>query len=188
MITRIVATLLVAAGLTAAPAPTHAGGPPAPIVTVANMQFSPASMKVMIGTTVRWEFEDAMAHTATSDQGFWDSGSQGSGDAYTFQFRSAGTFPYHCSFHPSMRGTVKVPVNVTGSPRAGWTLRWTTSAPAGVIYDVQVRKGTGKWKALRSDTRTQSASFARKGTWSVRARTIGGEPSGWSPAVRFRTT
>ena len=187
---KIVAALLVAGGLTVVPvASSTAGGPAPSIVTVADMQFTPKTLRVpMIGTTVHWEFQDSMPHTTTSDQGFWDSGTRSSGDTFTHTFRSAGTFPYHCSIHSSMHGTIVVPVNVTGSPQAGWTLRWTTSAPEGELYDVQIRKGHGKWKALRSNTRTQSVSFSRAGRWSVRARTIDGEPSGWSPATTFKVS
>lgn len=173
MITPLVAAAVLAAG---GPAPTT--------VAVADLQFAPASVKVAVGSTVSWEFGDAMAHTATSDQGFWDSGTQTSGDTYTHTFRSAGTFAYRCTFHPSMRGKVRVPVSATGTSKAGWNLRWSTDAVDGELYDVQVRVGKGAWSDLRSDTRATSMRFWRLGTWSVRARTVDGQPSAWSPVVK----
>lgn len=188
MISRVVAAVLLVVGLgVAAPtAPSHAGGPAPTFVTVAEMQFTPATVRVaMIGYPVYWEFQDAVVHTATSDQGFWDSGPHSSGGMFSWTFKSAGTFGYHCTFHPHMTGKVQVPVNATGSPTAGWDLRWTTTGIEGQTYDVQVRKGKKAWQTLRKGTASQRAGFDRVGTWSVRARTWNGSGhSGWSPVVK----
>lgn len=185
MMKRLVAGLLVAAGLTVVPLPPATAG--GPTVSVADMRFTPASLKVGLGATVTWSFPDAMAHTTTSTQGFWDSGSKSGGDTFQLVFESAGSFPYRCTFHPSMRGSVLVPVFKTGSAAEGWTLRWGTSA--GNTYDVQVRKGSGAWKKFRTDTTAVTASFQRPGTWSVRARTrAGSSTSDWSPVVKVTTS
>lgn len=184
MITRVVAGLLMVAGLTVVPAAsTTAGGPS---VTVSDMRFTPATLTVAVGATVTWSFPDSIAHTSTSTQGFWNSGSRSGGQSFEHTFASAGTYPYQCTIHPSMRGTVRVPVTRTGSS-AGWTLRWATGT--GATDDVQVRKGTGAWRTLKNDTSATSASFHRLGTWSVRARTMSGSAtSGWSPAVKVRSS
>lgn len=186
MIARLVAAALLATGLAAVPAATSTAG--GPTVSVADMQFTPASLKVGLGATVTWSFSDSVAHTSTSDQGFWNSGPKSSGDTFAHTFASAGSYRYHCTFHPSMTGSVRVPVGRSGSPSTGWTLRWATGASS-ATYDVEVRKGTGAWKMLRNDTSAVSMSFHRLGTWSVRARTQDGSaPSGWSPLVKVRTT
>ena len=185
---RFVAGLLLATGLAAVPAtPSTAGGP---TVSVADMRFTPATLKTSLGSTVTWSFPDAMAHTTTSNQDFWNSGSKSGGATYARTFGSAGSFAYHCSIHPTMKGTVQVPVTRTGSSGVGWTLRWATAmGTGGTTYDVQVRKGTGAWQALKTDTTAPSASFKKKGSWSVRARTSGGSgTSGWSPAVVVKTS
>ena len=122
--------LVVAAALAATsallvptgPAEARAGGS----VTVAGMAFSPASVTVGLGESVTWTFQDATPHTTTSDQGFWDSGTRSGGATYSRAFTSAGTFAYHCTIHSMMRGKVAVPVSASGSPGAGWTLRWST--------------------------------------------------------------
>ena len=41
-------------------------------VTVANMAFAPAKVRVGMGETVTWTFQDSISHTATSDEGFFD--------------------------------------------------------------------------------------------------------------------
>ncbi len=156
-------------------------------VTVANMAFGPASVTVGLGQSVTWTFQDATAHTSTSDQGFWNSGTKSGGATYSRTFTSAGTFAYHCTIHTMMRAKVAVPVTVKGSPSAGWTLRWSTKkGKGGITFDVQTRLGSGKWKPLVSGATTASQKFnpAKAGNYSVRARTAkGGSRSGWSPTT-----
>jgi plastocyanin len=39
----------------------------------------------------------------------WDSSAiQTGGGTFSFTFTKAGTFTYHCNFHPSMHGTIVV--------------------------------------------------------------------------------
>ena len=184
------AALLVPAGTAdarpAVPPANHVAARAAS-VTVANMAFSPASVTVGLGEPVTWTFQDATSHTSTSDQGFWNSGTKSGGATYSRTFTSAGTFAYHCTIHPMMRGKVAVPVTVSGSPNAGWTLRWSTKKGKGsVTFDVQTRLGSGKWKPLVTGATTASKKFnpAKAGNYSVRARTVkGGSRSGWSPTT-----
>ncbi len=153
------------------------------------MSFGPTRVAVAVGETVTWTFQDATTHSATSDDGFFDTGLASSGATRTVRFRSAGTFAYHCSRHPHMTGRVRVPVSVTGSREDGWKLRWRAGKnPQGRSYDVQVRrKGTSTWKYLRRDTTAATGRYdPGKGTWQVRARTVDGSAkSGWSPVVKL---
>jgi plastocyanin len=156
-------------------------------VTVANMAFGPASVTVGLGERVTWTFQDATAHTSTSDQGFWDSGTKSGGAAYSRAFTSAGTFAYHCTIHTMMRGKVAVPVTASGSPNAGWKFRWSTKkGKGGITFDVQTRLGSGKWVSLKAGVTSATAKFnpAKAGNYSVRARTVkGASRSGWSPTT-----
>jgi len=79
-------------------------------VTIANFAFSPANITVKKGTTVTWTNSDSTAHTVTESDGKAgpDSSALDPGSTYTFTFKDAGTFQYHCSIHPSMTGTVVV--------------------------------------------------------------------------------
>jgi len=77
-------------------------------VSIVNMSFSPANLSVSAGTTVTWTNNDAMTHTVTSDGGIFDSGNLAGGKAYSRAFATAGTFPYHCTIHPGMTGTITV--------------------------------------------------------------------------------
>lgn len=70
--------------------------------------YEPATLTVKVGTRVTWTNEDDTAHTATADQGPWDTGTIEHGQSRTVDFTHAGTFAYHCSFHAFMTGTIKV--------------------------------------------------------------------------------
>ena len=94
-------------------------------VDVVGMAFTPRVVKVPLGGTVTWRFQEG-PHTTTSDQGFWSSGTMSSGDSFPHTFESAGSYPYHCTVHPHMQGTVKVRVKATRSPSSGWKQAGTT--------------------------------------------------------------
>ena len=85
--------------------------PPAPQatdkVTVENNQFTPADIQVSPGTTVTWTWgAGASTHNVTFSDGV-TSNDRASG-SYTRTFAAAGTFPYSCTLHPGMSGTVTV--------------------------------------------------------------------------------
>lgn len=80
-------------------------------VAIQNFAFSPANVTVKTGTTVTWTNKDSVAHTVTADSASADapsSGDIGPGHTYSFTFKQAGTFKYHCSIHTDMLGTVTV--------------------------------------------------------------------------------
>ncbi len=71
--------------------------------------FSPATLTVKIGTTVTWKNNDNVAHTATSDNGTtFNTGDIAAGASKTYTTNLAGTFPYHCTYHPGMTGSLVV--------------------------------------------------------------------------------
>ncbi len=70
--------------------------------------FEPQTLTVKVGTRVTWTNHDSTAHTATADQGSWDTGTIEHGQSRTIDFTHPGTYSYHCSFHAFMTGTIKV--------------------------------------------------------------------------------
>ena len=86
-------------------APAAGGGD---AVTIANFAFGPASLSVAAGTTVTWTNNDSAPHTATADDGSFDSSSIAPGATFSQAFDTAGTFAYHCSIHPNMTATIEV--------------------------------------------------------------------------------
>ncbi len=100
-----------AAAMTSAattPAARPAGGTTARIA-IADFDYSPRRTVVRPGTRVTWTNRDAANHTVTFDTGAQrDLGSQSHGASRSFRFAHAGSFAYHCDFHPNMHGTVVV--------------------------------------------------------------------------------
>jgi len=77
-------------------------------VFIADFTFIPRTITIHVGTIVEWENLDGVDHTTTSDDGVWDSGTLAPGQTFQYQFIAVGTYPYHCTFHPSMTGTIIV--------------------------------------------------------------------------------
>ncbi len=77
---------------------------------ITSVYFSPPTIVVVIGVnnTVTWTNNDIAAHTVTSDTGAFNSGNIAAGATWSYTFTSAGTYGYHCSYHPWMTGTVIV--------------------------------------------------------------------------------
>lgn len=80
-----------------------------PSVTIVDFDFQSATLTVNPGDTVMWTNMGGATHTTTSDTPMWDSSSLPSGGTFSFRFTTAGTFSYHCTIHPGMRGVVFVP-------------------------------------------------------------------------------
>ena len=96
-------------GVTPSPASTVAGGTGA--ITIQNFTFSPTTLTVPAGSTVTWTNLDTADHAIASDSGSpvsFFSSSLPQGGTFRFTFTSPGTYSYHCSIHPSMKGTVVV--------------------------------------------------------------------------------
>jgi nitrite reductase (NO-forming) len=85
--------------------------------TKPELAFNPLDLVVAVGTTVRWTNNDAQVHTVTSGtsdglagtpDGKFASVFLNPTDTFTFTFTEVGTFPYFCTPHPWMQGTVTV--------------------------------------------------------------------------------
>lgn len=77
-------------------------------VSIVDFTFLPHGLHIAVGDTVEWTNHDGVPHSSTSDTGIWDSGLLSMNDTYMYTFSGAGTFPYHCSVHTSMRDTIVV--------------------------------------------------------------------------------
>jgi len=77
-------------------------------VDIAGFAFSPQSITIKVGDTVTWANADAQSHTATADDGSWETGTIGGNTSKSVTFSTAGTFAYHCSIHRQMTATLVV--------------------------------------------------------------------------------
>lgn len=94
------------------PVPASAQGTGKAVVKISGYRFSPDTLRVSRNTTVTWVNCDAAArtdaHTTTSDQGVWSSPLFAQGTTYARVFDRTGSFPYHCTPHPTMKAVIVV--------------------------------------------------------------------------------
>jgi plastocyanin len=89
--------------------------------TLTDTSYSPNPIEATVGQTVVWTNDDSAFHTVTSgsvgapDAGkAFDSGLAGptaltaKGKTFEHKFDTAGEYPYFCTLHPAMVGTVTV--------------------------------------------------------------------------------
>lgn len=80
-------------------------------VEISNFAYSPATLTVKVGTTVTWTNKDSARHDVAADDESSDAPSSellGRGESYSFTFKKAGTYSYHCTPHPNMQAKVIV--------------------------------------------------------------------------------
>ncbi len=88
--------------------PTNAPEATKNAVTIKNFAFSPATLTVKVGDKVTWTNQDSVGHSATADDGSFDTGVLQQGQSGNATFNKAGTYAYHCSVHPTIKGTIIV--------------------------------------------------------------------------------
>jgi plastocyanin len=77
-------------------------------VKIVEFTYGPDPVTVQVGGKVTWQNEDTAPHTATADDGSFDTGPIERGKIKSETFKQAGTYPYFCEVHPTMHGTVEV--------------------------------------------------------------------------------
>ena len=79
-------------------------------VKIDNFSFAPTTLTVGVGTTVTWTNRDDIPHTvvSTEEPKAFKSKVLDTDEKFSYTFTKAGTYPYFCSVHPKMTGTVVV--------------------------------------------------------------------------------
>lgn len=77
-------------------------------VKIDNFVFGPQTVTVPVGTTVTWTNHDDIPHTVVSTDGVFKSKVRDTDETFSYTFTKPGTYPYYCSVHPKMTGTVIV--------------------------------------------------------------------------------
>ncbi|HET7030277.1 MAG TPA: plastocyanin/azurin family copper-binding protein [Candidatus Limnocylindrales bacterium] len=140
---RAIAALAAVTALAVSATPTVLGADHG--VDIAGFAFAPQSITISVGDSVTWANSDARSHTATADDGSFDTGTITSSTPATVTFATAGTFAYHCKIHPEMTATIVVQDAVTApatdtlaaepgapSPSPSW-IALVAAAIAGVL-------------------------------------------------------
>lgn len=77
-------------------------------VEIVDFAYDPDPVTIQVGGKVIWLNQDSAPHTATAEDGSFDTGTLEEGKLKSETFKQAGTYPYVCEIHPSMHGTVEV--------------------------------------------------------------------------------
>jgi plastocyanin len=89
-------------------APADAQSAAETAIKIDNFSFTPATVTIPAGTTVRWTNRDDIPHTIVSDDKTFKSKALDTDDQFTYTFTKPGTYSYFCSIHPKMTGKVVV--------------------------------------------------------------------------------
>ena len=76
-------------------------------VVIQGLLYVPETLTVRPGDVVVWINKDPFPHTVTA-AGAFDSGSIATGKSWRFTAKKAGTYPYLCTLHTTMKGTLRV--------------------------------------------------------------------------------
>ena len=123
----------------------------------------------------------------------------GIGQLFSYSFDWAGIYQYGDPFRPSVKGSVKVPMNVApivgavGQAEVTWA---SADAPTGSVFDVQIKvPGSSMFVDWRPGTTQLQAAFGSsdllggRGRYAFRARlrqVSSGAASGFSPTAAIR--
>lgn len=99
-------------------------------VDILRNSFSPATVSIVAGDTIRWRNVDSRNHQVVSTTGTFASPVLRPGRTYSFRFDVAGTYRYRDALNPSVTGTVRV----AGAPPA---VTLATSLPQ-IAYGTKV--------------------------------------------------
>jgi len=77
-------------------------------IDIKNFSYSPSTVKIKTGGKVTWLNSDSMRHNAAADDNSWQVELMNEGESQSIKFDKPGTYTYHCSPHPWMKGTIIV--------------------------------------------------------------------------------
>lgn len=110
ILSRAILLAALAGGLSSSTLAATPQANPSPEVAIQidNFSFSPATVTVPVGTTVRWTNRDDIPHTVVSDDKAFKSKALDTDEDFTYTFNKPGTYSYFCSIHPKMTAKVVV--------------------------------------------------------------------------------
>jgi plastocyanin len=86
----------------------ESGTPGSVTVSIKDLAYDPSAITAKVGETVTFTNGDTASHTATLDDGTCDTGLITNGKSGSLTFSAAGAYPFHCTVHTDMKGTITV--------------------------------------------------------------------------------
>ena len=156
--------------------------PPPAIVDVfgaPTLKYSPNHPRIQQHQQVLWSFiGSTMTATDSTGMGLFNSGAKSGSSAnpsYKFAFEAAGSFPFHSTNQPSVKGIVSV--NLRRTPGSGhlsttFSIGVACAVRTGFVSDVVIRPPGGNWGWWRYGVTTTTVGFrpTKTGTYQFRSR------------------
>jgi plastocyanin len=98
------AALVLVAALLLGAAPANAAT--TKTVRIYGSAFSPRSVTITAGDTIKWVNRDNDHHQVYADNGSFVSAILKTNQSFSFTFKAAGTYTYKDELHPKIRGTI----------------------------------------------------------------------------------
>ena len=77
------------------------------VIDMKDLQFNPPDASIAVNGEVDWKNSDNTTHVIKFDSGT-TCGTVMAGQTKKVRFSAAGVYPYHCTIHPDMKGTITV--------------------------------------------------------------------------------
>ena len=88
-------------------------------VLMRDIEFKPRNLTIDPGDTVRWENEDSEPHNAIGEDNSFETPVIDQGETSEHTFQNSGKYPYFCTIHQGMDGTITVRGSGSGSGSGG---------------------------------------------------------------------
>jgi len=98
---RLIAPVAILLWTVAAEAKTH-------VIVGRGVAWDPKTLVVARGDTVEWKNVDVVPHNVRQDKHVFWSKDFPPGTSFRWKATKRGTFPYKCTLHPAMTGTLTV--------------------------------------------------------------------------------
>jgi plastocyanin len=185
--------LAFVAALASAPG-VAAGG-----VGIHDFEFIPPKYTAPQGSDVPWGNVGSFTHSVTSDPSettspkldYWTRHDFAPGSNFAITFNAAGTFFYHCSFHSSMQGKIKIPLLVGHESTLAVVTTASVDLPSTSPFRYLIRwrmVGAATWNTIRTRKGTVFFSVPSAGDYEFVGavqRKSNAARSGWSKVVRL---
>jgi plastocyanin len=133
-------------------------------VTMPGTVFTPSTVRVLVGDSVRFMNHDTRPHTATADDASFDTGSILPHGEATASFAAAGSFSYFCRIHSFMRGRVDVVAlllaGLATQPAKGAPVTLAGRAGTGISSVTLERAEGAGWTAVATAAPNAAGGFA----------------------------
>jgi plastocyanin len=134
----LTAALVLVAALLVGTAPANAAT--TKTVRIYGSSFSPKSVTITAGDTIKWVNKDNDNHQVYADHGQFVSAILKPNQSFSFTFRAAGTYTYKDELHPKIRGTIVVkgaPPTLTLAASTGYVVAGDKLTLTGVVSSHQ---------------------------------------------------